>query len=700
MLRRLFYHPEVNYALRQTLLLYLPVGISLLFGSLQQGLLFSLVASCCNLAGLDTLHKRFFKRLMIGGALFALCSILVQLSVSHPLVLPLPAVLFGLALLFGVCGELSPLHARLLPATLIAGIFTLGLGSAYPPWMAPLLYIAGTAWYGLFNALWFRLWKEQPMRETLSLLYRELADYIDAKYSLVTQLTDPLTALPPLFTRQQKVIDLIAQIYQQMHMLSANHQQQYKRLMRAFQVALDLQEHIAVSLNQPEEVSQLVAQSHAEAVLRYNAQLIAARLKVLADDILYHRQSDRFTMAKGLSALEKIVRQHPTNPVGHFCLYHFSRIGRVLRTQRPLYRRDVMADRPRLPFWPALKAYCSLKSMALRNAARLGIMLAIGSSVGLVLNLPKPFWVLMTVVLVSQSSYQATRLRVQHRALGTLAGVVIAAGSLQLHLADSTLLLGMLLLTLGSYLVLRKNYGLGMTGMTVVTVFTFQLLTLNGAHFLLPRLVDTLLGCMLAFGGTLWLWPEWQSGLLRKNAHQALERYQDALRLALQPDPPAAALAYARMKANQAHNALFTSLTQAMQEPGFNDRYLSDMRLWVTHSQFIVEHLNAATTLARDHYMLSGDLAAEYLTACELALQSCQQRLEYDGPSTEEAIMDSQEQAPLRADTLMEYHLRRILFHLQMMHTISSVTWPQRPQHGFWLARRLRDASTTASPPR
>lgn len=379
---------------------------------------------------------------------------------------------------------------------------------------------------------------------------------------------------------------------------------------------------------------------------------------------------------------------NPDNPVGQFCYFHFSRIYRLLRSQRPLYRRDVMADnQQRLPFWPALKIYCSLKSMALRNAARLGLMLAVGSSLGLVFNLPKPYWILMTIMFVSQNGYNATRVRIQHRALGTLACLVIATGTLQLQMGDGVILTGMLLVTLAGYLVLRKNYGLAMTGMTLVTVYTLQLLSLNGAHFLLPRLVDTLIGCMLAFGGTLWLWPQWQSGLLRKNAHQALERDQEALRLLLQPDPTAPALAYARMRVNQAHNALFTSLSQAMQELGFNSRYLSDMRLWVTHSQFIVEYINAMTTLARDHYMLTATLAADYLASCEVALQSCQQRLEYDGPSTENPGNFNTDGPQDQAVTLMERHLRRILFHLGVMHTISSVAWPQRPQHGFWLAR-------------
>ncbi len=78
MWRRLIYHPEINYALRQTLVLCLPVLFGLLIGQLQLGLMFSLVPACCNIAGLDTPHKRFFKRLIVGGSLFAFSSVLLQ----------------------------------------------------------------------------------------------------------------------------------------------------------------------------------------------------------------------------------------------------------------------------------------------------------------------------------------------------------------------------------------------------------------------------------------------------------------------------------------------------------------------------------------------------------------------------------------------------------------------------------------------
>jgi YccS/YhfK family integral membrane protein len=689
MWRRLIYHPEVNYALRQTLVLCLPVLLGLLIGQLQYGLLFSLVPACCNIAGLDTPHKRFFKRLIVGGSLFALSSLLLQQALLWHL--PLPVLMLGLALLLGVSGEISPLHARLLPASLVAAIFSLSMAGTVPLWHAPLLYVVGTAWYGLFTWFWFTLWKEQPMRESLNQLYLELADYFEAKYSLLTQHTDPQTALPPLLIRQQKVMDLITLLYQQLNFLPHASNLEQKRLQRTFQVALDLQEHITVSLHLPEEVQKLVEQSQAEAIIRRNAQVIAGRLRTVAHDILYHQHSQRFNMDNELAALEKVAAQHPDNPVGQFCYYHFSRIARLLRTQHPLYRRDLMANQNRLPFWPALVSYLSFKSNALRNAARLGVTLAAGSSLGMIFNLPKPYWILLTIMLVSQNGYNATRVRIQHRALGTLVGLVLAAGLLQLQLPEAETLSVMLVITLLAYLVSRKNYGLAVIGFTVTAVYTLQLLALNGTHFLVPRLIDTLIGCVLVFGSTIWLWPQWQSGLLRKNAHQALENDQQALRLLLEeqePDP--SALAYARMQVNQSHNALFTSLNQAMQEPGFESSYLADMRLWVTHSQFIVEHLNAMTILAREHYMLTPKLAEEYLQTCEIALQSCQQRLEYDGPSSN-AIMQPPDLHPEMPITEMERHLRRILSHLSVMHTISSLAWRQRPHHGIWLKRKLRD---------
>lgn len=58
------------------------------------------------------------------------------------------------------------------------------------------------------------------------------------------------------------------------------------------------------------------------------------------------------------------------------------------------------------------------------------------------------------------------------------------------------------------------------------------------------------MGCLIAFGSMIWLWPQWQSGPLRRNAHDALETYQSALQLLLGNEQDAVKLAYQRMEVN------------------------------------------------------------------------------------------------------------------------------------------------------
>lgn len=699
MWQRLIYHPEINYGLRQTLILCLPIAIALLFDQLRVGLLFSLVPACCNIAGLDTPHRHFIKRLFIGGTLFAVSSVLVHQGMQWSA--PLPLVMLAMALLLGVTAEIGPLHARLLPAALVAAIFTLSLPDATPVWYAPMFYIAGTIWYGLFTFFWFRLWQEQPMRESLSKLYLQLADYFEYKYSILTQHGSPEELIPLLLQRQQQVMDTISLVYSQLHMISNLSHPRHKRLLRAFQVALDLQEHITVSLHQPDEVQRLVAQSQADAIIKRNAQVIARRMRIVADDLLYHRRSGSFTMKKELAALEKLAQRYPDNPVCDFCLYHFQRIARLLRNQYPLYNRTLMPDTPHLPFWRALASYLSLRSQGLRSAARLGITLAIGSGLGMVFHLPKPYWILLTIMLVSQNGYNATRVRIQHRALGTMCGLLLASGILMLPFSQNTMLLLMLAITLSSYFVVRKNYGLAVTGFTITAVYTLQLITLDGSTFMLARMVDTVIGCLLALASMIWLWPQWQSGMLRKNAHQALESDQNHLQLMLSDNRDAETLdsrvTYSCMRLNLAHNALFTSLNQAMQEPGFNSQYLADMRLWVTHSQFLAEHLNGMTLLVHDSYKLPEELASHYLQECEISIQLCQQRLEQDTGGPVSHIMQQTETEHEIPSTIMERHLTRILFHLRAMNTISSIIWSQRPHHGIWLKHKLREGEDRLS---
>ncbi|MGC6745679.1 FUSC family protein [Escherichia coli] len=149
-------------------------------------------------------------------------------------------------------------------------------------------------------------------------------------------------------------------------------------------------------------------------------------------------------------------------------------------------------------------------------------MLSVASLMGTALHLPKSYWILMTVLLVTQNGYGATRLRIVNRSVGTVVGLIIAG--VALHFKNSRRLHPDLDADYHPRqlpYIAQKNYGWATVGFTITAVYTLQLLWLNGEQYILPRLIDTIIGCLIAFGGTVWLWPQWQSGLLRKNAHDA-----------------------------------------------------------------------------------------------------------------------------------------------------------------------------------
>ena len=316
MWRRLIYHPEINYALRQTLVLCLPVLFGLLIGQLQLGLMFSLVPACCNIAGLDTPHKRFFKRLIVGGSLFAFSSVLLQQALLWHV--PLPALMLGTALLLGVTGEISPLHARLLPAALVAAIFALSTAGTVPIWQAPLLYAIGTARYGLFTVLVQTVERATDARDAEPALsgtgglFRSQILTADPAHRSADRAAAAAGA-------PAKVMDLISLLYQQQ--FPAARQQPRAKAPAARLSGGD--GPAGAHHRQPASAgrgAKLVEQSRAEAIIRRNAQVIAGRLRAVAHDILYHQHSKRFSMTHELAALEKWRRSIPITRLASFVI--------------------------------------------------------------------------------------------------------------------------------------------------------------------------------------------------------------------------------------------------------------------------------------------------------------------------------------------------------------------------------------------
>ncbi|MGL4544386.1 MAG: FUSC family membrane protein [Plesiomonas sp.] len=679
-LKRLLLHPEFNFGLRQTLIVAIPVLLALAFNHMSLGLLLFMAVPCCTVAGLDAPQQNYLQRVLRIALTFSGASLCVGiLTAIH---VPEPLILLLLALLFGVVREISSQNTRLMPACLAAGILTLALLKVFPFWSAACVFFVGVLWFGLFTFCWIHLWKFVPLRDSLHKTFNALADYLETKYHILVSADNPEQASLHLLSKQQTLMELLSQSSQMLQQLDAQHWRGGQQMLQLFQTALDLQEHITSSLNQPARVQEEIRTYQADAVILGNVALMVQRLRQIADAILYSETIPSFTMQTTLDELTALQQASPDSEVLTFCHYHFSRVAQLLNALHPLYQRELCPSIPRPPLLTALRNYLNWQSASLRMAARSGLTLAIGAEIGALLSLPRAYWVLLTIVLVMQSGYNATKVRIQHRAYGTLLGLVIGTGVLMLNLPVAWLLAFMFFGTLIGFSLVHNHYGWAVVLLTVMVVCLLQLLTHDSAAFLVARLEDTLLGCVLAFLSTMLLWPQWQSTRLLNYADTLLGtvwlHVNRLIHMLERQAVNSGELSLSRIAMNQAQMDMNNSYTQALQEPGYNSLYLKEILLWQSHSQQVVEHINSMTVEIREGASLPEEALQQYRAAIEFAIQACQQQLTHRTPIANSSLL-ALPMPPLPEErSALDHHFYRIISHLNEMYALSGLAVTSR----------------------
>ena len=167
-----------------------------------------------------------------------------------------------------------------------------------------------------------------------------------------------------------------------------------------------------------------------------------------------------------------------------------------------------------------------------RFAVRLTLGWLLGYGMMQLLHFEKGAWILLTSLIVFQQTYSATRMRLFHRVLGTLLGVILGVTLAQLLPTQA----GHILLLLGSiyafFYWLKKNYTIAAIFITTFVLAVFNLLTSQGVEVMLPRIIDTLIGGLIAYLVVRFVWPDWQYKQLPTLLHTAVvknKRYFESI---------------------------------------------------------------------------------------------------------------------------------------------------------------------------
>jgi uncharacterized membrane protein (TIGR01666 family) len=151
------------------------------------------------------------------------------------------------------------------------------------------------------------------------------------------------------------------------------------------------------------------------------------------------------------------------------------------------------------------------KSSVFRHSVRVSLMFLIGFLVSKLFPVGHhSYWILLTLLVILKPAYSLTRKRNIERLIGTFIGG-IAGALILIYVEDQTVLFVFLLIfMIGTYSSQRLNYTVSVLFMTPYILILFSFLGENNISIAKERMIDTLIGSLIAFFSSLIILPNWE----------------------------------------------------------------------------------------------------------------------------------------------------------------------------------------------
>ncbi|MBU1773998.1 MAG: TIGR01666 family membrane protein [Gammaproteobacteria bacterium] len=595
-LRQLWALDKFGYSLRVLIALAGSMGLSWYLAQPAMAIPLFLGVIASALAETDDSWLGRLSALLVTLLCFSIAAVSVQLLFPFPLLfaLGMAAAAFSLVML----GALGERYATIAQATLILSIYSMIAadqrgGEALHPWRDPLLLLAGATWYGLLSVLWNALFAHQPVQQSLARLYRELGRY----YKLKAALFEPVRQLDV----EERRLQLAQQNGRVVSALNVTKETLLHRLgngrpgvkishyLKLYFLAQDLHERVSSSHYPYQELAE--AFFHSDVLFRCGRLL---RLQGVAcvdlANAVQLRQPFRYSEANAQaladleSSLEHLRMQ--SNPAWRGLLRSLRALsGNLATMQRQLStasnpdalegeQDSSLLDRQPQSLRDAfnrIRLQLTPTSLLFRHALRMSLALLCGYAVLHTIHPEQGYWVLLTTVFVCQPNYGATRIKLVQRVTGTALGLAVGWALFDLFPSQQVQALFAVIAGVVFFATRSSRYTLATAAITLLVLFCFNQVG-DGYGLFWPRLVDTLLGSLIAAAAVLFVLPDWQGRRLNQVVANTLARSADYLRqiMAQYESGKRDDLAYrlARRNAHNADAALSTTLSNMLLEPG------------------------------------------------------------------------------------------------------------------------------------
>ncbi len=501
-------------------------------------------------AGLGDIDDRFSVRIMnmiytyIG---FFITATAVQLLSPYPIIFACGLIVACIGWI--LLGSLGRRYASISYGCLVVTVYAMLGVHLFEPWyVQPALLVCGAAWYGLISTIFFLLFPIRRVQDQLSHCYSSLSDVLFAKSNLFDVEMTAQSYQRSMIALSLENSRLVGMFNEMRAMLLTclkgdRGRRETRRSLQYYFVAQDIQERANSSHFDHLKLTKIF--EHSDIMFRFQRviSLQAKACKDLSDSILegrcYQHCSNFEQKFHNLRiSLEKLQAQpHYQNSWINalFSLYHnLKAIDAQLSNidteqyiqheqQLPIYHQINDDD---LKGWSDIvvrvRQNLTPESVLFRHAIRLSTVLFVGYILVEITHIPLGFWILLTSLFVCLPNSNATKRRMYLRILGTFIGIIL--GYIVLYFVPS--LMGQLLiLTLSGalFLVLRsKQYAQATAFITILALINFNFDGV-GYEAAIPRLIDTIIGCFLAWLGIIFIFPDWKFRNLARTIQRSLE---------------------------------------------------------------------------------------------------------------------------------------------------------------------------------
>ncbi|MFW1735885.1 YccS family putative transporter [Acinetobacter sp. ULE_I001] len=501
-------------------------------------------------AGLSDIDDRFSVRIM--NLIYTYIGFFIT-AASVSLLFPYP-ILFALGLIVScigwiLLGSLGRRYATISYGCLVVSVYSMLGVHLFDQWyIQPSLLVVGAIWYGLISTISFLLFPVRQVQDKLSQCFSSLGNFLFSKSNLFDVDMTPTSYQDSMISLSMENGQLIS-IFNDMRtalltrLKGDRGQRDTRRSLQYYFVAQDIHERADSAHIDYQKLAKMF--EHSDVLFRFQRILAlqGKACKDLSDSILHrttYQHNVRFEHAfKNLRySLDKLKKEENYDLIwvnSLFALYqNLKSIDAQLQNLET--ERHIKYDQSKnfenqlkdddLKGWDdiaiRIKQNLTPESVLFRHAIRVSIVLFIGYIFVQLTNIEYGYWILLTALFVSQPNFNATKRRLRLRIIGTLGGIIL--GYMILYFVPS--IEGQLLLLVLSgvlFFDLRsKQYAQATAFITIMALINFNLDGL-GYEAALPRMIDTVIGCALAWFGVSFIFPDWKFRRLPRTIQRSLE---------------------------------------------------------------------------------------------------------------------------------------------------------------------------------